>query len=212
MAIERAMLGLPLGPLEFEVILPRIAVPFVHEGPIAFQRNQLGTRLFLRDKSWRYRDLCLELLLPGVEVGTQEWTSKFHFDRKFKLRPGTDVVAQPCIGFATTSENKHHGPLRPAKYTRKGLFIGSAGLRRVRRVRMQPVPGKRLGLATAIELFIEKVRHGIVVELHGRPRAGLPDKCDVFHEQQVIRWRDSEGSNFRGPGVTQKKELGPGHR
>ena len=77
-------------------------------------------------------------------------------------------------------------------------------------MRVDPDSGELLGPATRIDLVIEIVRHGLVVELHMDPAASLADEPHVLDEQQVVARRNPESTDLRLTQVTQVQELGPG--
>ena len=94
---------------------------------------------------------------------------------------------------------------------RKCPLIGSARLRRLAGMRVDPNPPELFGLPARIHLPIEKVGHGIVVEADVRPGAGLGYELHIFYEQQVVAAKSqNHRSLYRR--VTQEQELGPGRR
>jgi len=52
---------------------------------------------------------------------------------------------------------------------------------------VDPDSRKPLGSNAAIDLLVEVIGHGGIVERHGNWTRVLPDQSDIFHEQQIIR-------------------------
>jgi hypothetical protein len=67
---------------------------------------------------------------------------------------------------------------------------------------VQPEPRELLGLAASINLSIEEVRNGHVVERHVDPSAGLRNEPNIFDEQQVVFGRDSKTADLGVARVT----------
>jgi hypothetical protein len=74
---------------------------------------------------------------------------------------------------------------------------------------MQPDAGELRGAPPRIDLPVEEVGHGRVVERDTDDRADLRHEQDVFDKQRVLKGRPSEASDFGVAPVTQKQELGP---
>lgn len=72
-----------------------------------------------------------------------------------------------------------------------------------------PNPAEISGMATLIDLFIKKVRHGFVVEGNRHRSALLPHEADVLNKRKVVGFGDCEPTNFRRAVVTQEQQLGP---
>ena len=79
-------------------------------------------------------------------------------------------------------------------------------------MRMQPDPGELLGTASCIDLLVEQLRYGIIIERDADGGAGLAYQPDLFHQQQVVGRRDPEPADLSGPEITQEQQLGPGGR
>ena len=76
-------------------------------------------------------------------------------------------------------------------------------------MRVQPYPAEVCRMPTLIDLFIEKVRHSVVVKGNGHSGALLLHEPDILDEGEVVGMRDGEAANFRSAVVTQEQQLGP---
>ena len=79
-------------------------------------------------------------------------------------------------------------------------------------MRVDPDPPAIGRFAPLIDLFVEVIRHGHIVELHRDRRAALPNKPEVFDAERVIRARNPKASDFRVTPVTQIQQFRPGIR
>ena len=75
---------------------------------------------------------------------------------------------------------------------------------------MKPSPGELFGLASGIHLAVKIVRHGLIIQRHGRHVADLADQFDIFEVEQIIVGRDAEATDFASARIAEVKQLGPG--
>ncbi|MBA4017730.1 MAG: hypothetical protein C0483_11200 [Pirellula sp.] len=94
-------------------------------------------------------------------------------DRDLPGAAGTVGKLQAGKGCSAASQNEHHGPLKRTERARERPFVDGARGSAVSRMRMQPKSRKPLGLEPGIDLFVEIVGHGRVLELHADRRTTL---------------------------------------
>ena len=79
-------------------------------------------------------------------------------------------------------------------------------------MRVDPDPGERFGAASLVNLLIEIIGDGFIMERDVCPGAGLLNQGDLIDSQQIFRIRDSESTHFGLTKITQKQQLGPSGR
>ena len=79
-------------------------------------------------------------------------------------------------------------------------------------MRVNPDPGKLLGMPTSVDLIVKVIGDCCIVESDGDFGAGLADQDDVFDEPGLPGIGNPEPTNFGGSAVTQVDQLGPGMR
>ena len=94
-------------------------------------------------------------------------------DRDFPGAAGTAGKLQAGERRAAASQNEHHGPLKRTEHARKRPFVDGARRGAVSRMRMYPQSRKPLRMKSCIDLFVEIVGNGRVVELHADRRTAL---------------------------------------
>jgi hypothetical protein len=77
---------------------------------------------------------------------------------------------------------------------------------------MQPDPSELTGYSARVDLGLEKVRHGRVVEGYGDHGCLLLDRDEVLDEQQVLRPRDAKPAHLGTPVVAEKQQFCPCRR
>lgn len=155
--------------------------------------GQLGSDVQIRS---RYVDVgrVLELPKPGIRTAKRQAVVNVHRDVDVGAR--SDVVAQPAEHLPAAGQDKHHGPIGPAKDPFKRLLVGLARLGRVARVRVNPDPRELLRLAAGVDLGVKKVGHRLVFELDVGPGGGLSDERDVLDQQQIVGRRNPEPADL----------------
>lgn len=128
-------------------------------------------------------DGLLVFVLPPIEVRSREWPRIIDAHREFDLSTGTGVEPQPGVRLAATGENRHHGPIAATEDSFKRLFVGRTRFGRFAGMCMQPEPEKPFRWQTRVDLLIEEVGDGFVVEFDGYHSGVLADQADVFHQQ-----------------------------
>jgi len=66
-----------------------------------------------------------------------------------------------------------------------------------------------LGMASGVDLLIEEIRTGLVVELHVCQGTRLLDELDVLDQKRVVLRSDCESPNLRLTEVAEKQQLRP---
>lgn len=94
-------------------------------------------------------------------------------DRDLPGAAGTAGKLQAGKGCPAASQNEHHGPLKRPEHPRKRPFVDGARRGAVARMRMYPQSREPLGLEPGIDLFVEIIGNGRVVELHADRRTTL---------------------------------------
>jgi hypothetical protein len=96
------------------------------------------------------------------------------------------VVAQGYICLAAPREDEHDRPIRTAEHSLERGFINTARLGRISRVSVDPDTTELLRPAAFVDLSIEVIGYGLVVELDMSPGAGLANQLNLFNEQEVV--------------------------
>ncbi len=79
-------------------------------------------------------------------------------------------------------------------------------------MRVNPDPGKLLGMPTSVDLVIKVIGNCRIVESDGYFGAGLADQDNVLDESGLPGIGNPEPANFSGSAITQVDQLGPGIR
>ena len=79
-------------------------------------------------------------------------------------------------------------------------------------MRVQPDSGEPLDRQPLIDLLIEKIGHGRVVEGDRDGTTGLTDKSDVFDRERINGAGDSEAADFDAVQIPPEQQLGPRQR
>ena len=129
-----------------------------------------------------------------------------------KLRAGTIVELEPGIRLPVTGQDEHHGPVRTAEGPVEGFLIGRARLGTISGVGMDPYPTNAFRLSARVNLLIEEVGHGFVLEGDRQRGAVLPDEPDVLDQKQVVLGTDAKPTDFGVTQIAEKQELAPSVR
>jgi hypothetical protein len=155
-----------------------------------------------REEFWHNRRGILSI--PALAVCLREVALKIDAHGDLEGRAGTLPKLQSAISLALLGQNAHHGPVAPAKDSRKGLFIDLTWKWAISRVRMNPDPRKLLGCSALIDLFVEEFGDRQIVKADRHGCALLANQPNLFHIKQVIRGSQPEGADFGRPSVTQE--------
>jgi hypothetical protein len=61
---------------------------------------------------------------------------------------------------------------------------------------MNPASPKLFGLSSCIDLLVEEIRHGVILEGYGHCRAVLPNEPDVLDQKDFVFGTDPEPADF----------------
>lgn len=119
---------------------------------------------------------------PGIVVTPHEWRGITHFDGQPERTARSGLKLQSSVGLTAASNDRHDGPVAPAKDTYERLFINGTGSGAIPRMGMNPNPREFLGLATEIDLLVEELGHSVIRERNGHGRADLSDQDEVLDQ------------------------------
>ena len=142
-------------------------------------------------------------------IAAGEFAAVVNLNRQHARATGAGVESQSGIRRAAACDDEHDRPIDMTEDPFKGRFIGSAGPRAIAGMRVNPDATKLFWLSTLIDLRIEEVSDGFIVEFDMRPRAVLADELNIVDEQQVVRAGDAEAADFGFAQVTQEQQLRP---
>ncbi len=125
------------------------------------------------------------LAIPRELVRRRERAAVVYVHGDFEARSRPDVEAQPGVGFAALSQDKHQSPIRLAEAAGERLFILVTRRGRVSGVRVHPDAAELLRPKTLIHLPVKEVGDRLVVKGNCHRRALLANELHVFDQQQI---------------------------
>ena len=131
-------------------------------------------------------------------------------DRNHQLCHWTAAESQPGVGLTTPGQNDHHRPGQPAEHAGECGFIRGARFGTLAGMRVNPHPAELFERSTEIDLFVEVIRHRLVVEFDrdaGRP---LWNQSHVGDAESILGRADAEPTDFGVTPVPQKQQFAPG--
>lgn len=147
--------------------------------------------------------------LPGRLVAARKFIPEINPHGK-RLWLGVTRVFQLGIGCSILGQDHHHSPIAVAEHPCESFVIDATRLRGATRMRVNPDPGKLLGMPTSVDLIVKVIGNCRIVESDGDFGAGLADQDDIFDEPGLPGISNPESAHFGRTAVTQVDQLGPG--
>ena len=154
-------------------------------------------------------DVVQVLLFPHFGIAACERWSEVDLDIERDRRRTAVSPGQLGEGLAASREDEHHGPVAATEHAVERLDINGAGLSGVAGVGVDPDPTELFRLSALVDLVVEELGDGGVIEGNVHLVAALRHEGNVTDVEQIARVGDAESADFGRAEITQTEQLGP---